>query len=1059
MKNESKGSAALSTINEEFYNILFDSTNQAFVVLKKIPGHDTGKIDYQYLKVNQAFERHSGLLNVIGKTVREVIPKIDDRLMALIDSVNDTHQKIQLEEYLADLDNWFSGEVFPTGVNDTVAVLFNNITERKRNEIALEDSKKQKAYLLKLSDALYNVTDPVEVQAITSRLLGEQLDANQVHYGENAGDVVIIHQGWGNGLPAMAGTFRQQDFGKGLQQVYRAGRTQISHNIHTDPTLTENERNMFSGAGINAYVAAPIVKNGQWVSTLAVHSVKPRKWTQGEIDLVQESAERTWDAVEHARAQASLKESEIRYKNEAARLRAMLTSMSDAVYMGDTSGITFANQTALDQLGYASFEELNRNIKILAEEIQTRDALNNELIPPEKQVFAIALTGENASQIVKVTDRKTGAERIVRCAASPVLVDGDIVAAVAINTDVTDQWHLTLALQESEMRFRSFVMAGSDFVFSVSPDWHRMNILKNDFLRPAIAPDGSNWMANYIPDDDQEELWQLIGKAIENKKMFDLEHEVLMANGQKCWMHCRAIPVFDFKGEIVEWRGAGTDITVRKKTAQQLQDYNEHLQQEVSQRTTEIENARNRLQSILDTTLVQMSILQAVRDENGEIADLEIKLVNKELEKATGRTDLEGKKYAAEYPGIRQAGLFDLIVTAIETGQNQQLEYYYPHEGFGRWFSSVFVKLGDGVVATNMDITDRKRAEEERFKNYLLLQQSEELALLGNWDYDIQNGRFTWSDGMYRLFNLARETEIKPEIYLQYATKNGMAAAGRVVAAIKSGDRDLEETIEISVDGQIKSLRLKVTVVKSAEAHPLRVLGVDMDVTAMRAAEETIRKLEADQQLEIFRVSLASQEEERRRISESLHNGLGQLLYAIMISMENITKQQALNHPQIYEKNILYTDGLLKDAIAASRRISHELMPTILEDFGLKAAISDICKQLSNAVKFKCSIEGQVKRLDKYLELAAFRIVQELMLNAAKHSEATKATAYINISEQELLISVWDNGKGMADKDAIAKGIGLASIRSKVKLLNGQFDIDSAPGEGTGVSVKIPLIT
>jgi signal transduction histidine kinase len=280
-----------------------------------------------------------------------------------------------------------------------------------------------------------------------------------------------------------------------------------------------------------------------------------------------------------------------------------------------------------------------------------------------------------------------------------------------------------------------------------------------------------------------------------------------------------------------------------------------------------------------------------------------------------------------------------------------------------------------------------------------------------------------------------------------------------VVSYIRNGDADFEETLEISVDGQIKLLRLKATVVKNLEGDTLRVLGVDMDVTAMCAAEEKIRKLKADQQLEIFRVSLASQEEERRRISESLHNGLGQLLYGIKISMENLTEQQAVKQPLSYEKDRSYTDRLLKDAIAESRRISHELMPTILEDFGLSAAIGDVCQQLSSALKFKCTLSGPVKRLDKYLELAVFRIVQELILNAAKHSGATKAAAAIQITDEEVLISVNDNGRGMADTSATTKGIGLASIRSKVKLLNGQFNIDAAPGKGTGITVKIPINT
>jgi hypothetical protein len=99
----------------------------------------------------------------------------------------------------------------------------------------------------------------------------------------------------------------------------------------------------------------------------------------------------------------------------------------------------------------------------------------------------------------------------------------------------------------------------------------------------------------------------------------------------------------------------------------------------------------------------------------------------------------------------------------------------------------MFVKFDDGVVSVNMDISPRKQAEEERFKNYLLLQQSEDLALLGSWDFDLLSGVFIWSDGMYRLFNIEKGTEVTSDIYLNYTTDQGRPAAERVVRHLNKG--------------------------------------------------------------------------------------------------------------------------------------------------------------------------------------------------------------------------------------------------------------------------------
>jgi len=122
----------------------------------------------------------------------------------------------------------------------------------------------------------------------------------------------------------------------------------------------------------------------------------------------------------------------------AAELRAVIESMSDAVYIGGISGMTFTNQAALDQLGFVTREELNRSIGTLAAEIHTRDAATGAYIPAEEQAFSRALRGERVVQDVIVRHRTCGEDRIVRCAAAPVILDGRVVAAVAVNTDVTD---------------------------------------------------------------------------------------------------------------------------------------------------------------------------------------------------------------------------------------------------------------------------------------------------------------------------------------------------------------------------------------------------------------------------------------------------------------------------------------------------------------------------------------------------------------------------------------------------------------------------------------------
>ena len=415
--------------------------------------------------------------------------------------------------------------------------------------------------------------------------------------------------------------------------------------------------------------------------------------------------------------------------------------------------------------------------------------------------------------------------------------------------------------------------ASSNMVYKMSPDWKEMYVLNGKNILSDTGDRIDDWTGKYIPKEDRPVVWQTAQRAIDSKNIFELEHRFYRENGSVGWMLSRAVPVIDQDGKITEWLGTGSDISKRKNAEAALHNFNVKLEYEVRQRTAELRQSRDLLRSVFDTSWMQLSNLEAIRDESGKIIDLSIKLANSELEKLTGRRDLVGKRYGEEYPGIYEIGVFEAIVKTIETGRPQQLEYYYEHEGFKNWFSSMFVKLNDGVVSGNMDITDRKRAEEERFKNYLLLQRSEEIALLGSWDYNLLTKTFSWSSGMYRLFDLERDKAIIPEIYLEYTTDKGRPAAERIVEHLRTGDTDFEETLELIISGKVKMMRVKAMIVKDNNDLPVRVLGVDKDVTDVYVTEERIRNMEAEQQLEIVRVSLTTLEEERYRISESLHMG------------------------------------------------------------------------------------------------------------------------------------------------------------------------------------------
>jgi signal transduction histidine kinase len=219
-------------------------------------------------------------------------------------------------------------------------------------------------------------------------------------------------------------------------------------------------------------------------------------------------------------------------------------------------------------------------------------------------------------------------------------------------------------------------------------------------------------------------------------------------------------------------------------------------------------------------------------------------------------------------------------------------------------------------------------------------------------------------------------------------------------------------------------------------------------------SEANSREHRFEQQL--LEVTINTQEKERARIAEDLHNSLGQLLYGVKLKLDQIKLEdvELQRHNALTIKN---TDDLLSECIKECRRISHDLMPSVLNDFGLKVAIQDICRQLSRTMNFECTFKGLDNRLNKYLEKAIYRIVQELAMNLIKHANASKAFLNLEVKGKDLLVRVEDNGKGFNTSDIKEdEGIGIQSIKTKIHLLKGELDISSAPGKGTVISFRVP---
>ncbi|ALW87831.1 sensor histidine kinase [Deinococcus actinosclerus] len=173
----------------------------------------------------------------------------------------------------------------------------------------------QRTFLLTFNDAVRPLADPVDIQTTAIRVLGEHLGANRVLYFEIHGSDYVVEHNYVHGAAALTGTFPVDSFSPCVLEAQHAGRTVAIAEVAADPDLSPERKEAYAAIGVSALADVSLVKNGVFIAGLAVHFSQPHTWTPEEITLCEDVAERTWGAVERARSETALRESEEKFRS------------------------------------------------------------------------------------------------------------------------------------------------------------------------------------------------------------------------------------------------------------------------------------------------------------------------------------------------------------------------------------------------------------------------------------------------------------------------------------------------------------------------------------------------------------------------------------------------------------------------------------------------------------------------------------------------------------------------------------------------------------------------
>jgi len=261
-----------------------------------------------------------------------------------------------------------------------------------------------------------------------------------------------------------------------------------------------------------------------------------------------------------------------------------------------------------------------------------------------------------------------------------------------------------------------------------------------------------------------------------------------------------------------------------------------------------------------------------------------------------------------------------------------------------------------------------------------------------------------------------------------------------------------------SKNGKVYPEWLTITAVLGTEGKVTNYVGIFSDISERKAGEEQLRKLTAHIQ--------TAREEEKARIAREIHDDLGGTLTALKMDAYWLAGKLSSNEDAVpLRERVEAMTQLIDSAVGVTRRVISDLHPSILDDLGLAAALQWQCGQFQKRTGIACKVShnedsDDEKSPDKAQAINLYRIVQEALSNVSRHSGATIVNIEFQQSDDEFVLSISDNGRGLPEGHVIAQtSYGLRGMRERVAQLGGQILFDSPPDGGLRVTVILPPVS
>ena len=358
-------------------------------------------------------------------------------------------------------------------------------------------------------------------------------------------------------------------------------------------------------------------------------------------------------------------------------------------------------------------------------------------------------------------------------------------------------------------------------------------------------------------------------------------------------------------------------------------------------------------------------------------------------------------------------------------------------------------------VVNVQDITARRRAEDVLRESEAHLARAQTQGRLGSWRLDTRNDVLEWSAECHRIFALPPGTALSYQVFLACVHPEDREFVDRAWrAAVAGAAYDIVHRIVVA--GQVKWVRQRAELEYAVDGTLLRGLGTTQDITELKQNEEAL--LRSRQNLrELAAHHEKIREEERTRIAREIHDELGQYLTALRMDAAMLKIRFGADHPELGQ-HVAGMKRTIDTTIGAVRNLATSLRPGAL-DMGLVSAAEWLLSGFEERARVRCRLHAPQEQLelDEERATAAFRILQESLTNIARYAQATEVDVRIEWVDGILEMDIRDNGVGFDNAEVRKrKTFGLMGMRERALQFGGESRIDSEPGAGTAVRIRIP---